>query len=116
MLPIFAVWVFDDTERTLRKLNSQTSSFNGFIFLLIKKLANSFHLLPMLSAEYLLHYRPWMLEAFELMISHNKKGLNDIHNQYQYLDEMRHAYNVWYQQLKTSSSRQGFHSSGLFGQ
>jgi len=51
-----------------------------------------------------------------LMIGHSKKGLDAIYNQYQYLDEMRHAYDVWYQQLETIIEPTGFSFNWRFGQ
>ena len=55
-------------------------------------------------------------EVAELMIGHSKKGLDAIYNQYQYLDEMRHAYDVWYQQLETIIEPTGFPFNWRFGQ
>ncbi|QTL35840.1 tyrosine-type recombinase/integrase [Pseudoalteromonas viridis] len=55
-------------------------------------------------------------EVAELMIGHSKKGLDAIYNQYQYLDEMRHAYDVWYQQLEAIIEPTGFPFNWRFGQ
>lgn len=55
-------------------------------------------------------------EVAELMIGHSKKGLDAIYNQYQYLDEMRHAYEVWYQQLETIIEPTGLPLTQVMGE
>lgn len=55
-------------------------------------------------------------EVAELMIGHSKKGLDAIYNQYQYLNEMREAYEIWYQQLNAIIEPTGFPFIWRFGQ